>query len=139
MGEALDEPDALGSRRRVLGRFCETGRMNWVRNICDSPTWMGLGPLGAFLGGIASGGGDVETCDCVAFPACHAQMSSSSNLKRALSPSTEPSERPTKMATTEVDAAPPAPTATLLVKRVSDKGRAPTRGSALAAGYDLYR
>jgi len=27
----------------------------------------------------------------------------------------------------------------LLVKRHSDKARAPTRGSALAAGYDLYR
>jgi len=27
----------------------------------------------------------------------------------------------------------------LLVKRHSEKARAPTRGSALAAGYDLYR
>lgn len=35
------------------------------------------------------------------------------------------------MATT---ASPPA----LLVKKLSDKGRVPTRGSAFAAGYDLY-
>jgi hypothetical protein len=27
----------------------------------------------------------------------------------------------------------------LLIKRHSDKARVPTRGSALAAGYDLYR
>jgi hypothetical protein len=27
----------------------------------------------------------------------------------------------------------------LLVKRLSEKARLPTRGSALAAGYDLYR
>lgn len=27
----------------------------------------------------------------------------------------------------------------LLIKRHSDKARLPTRGSALAAGYDLYR
>ena len=27
----------------------------------------------------------------------------------------------------------------LQVKKLSDKGRAPTRGSAFAAGYDLYR
>jgi dUTP pyrophosphatase len=27
----------------------------------------------------------------------------------------------------------------LLVKRHSEKAKAPTRGSALAAGYDLYR
>lgn len=32
-----------------------------------------------------------------------------------------------------------APTSTLLVKRVSDRGTLPTRGSPLAAGYDLYR
>ena len=30
-------------------------------------------------------------------------------------------------------------TFSLLVKKLSDKGRAPTRGSALAAGYDMYR
>jgi dUTP pyrophosphatase len=27
----------------------------------------------------------------------------------------------------------------LLIKRLSEKGKIPTRGSALAAGYDLYR
>jgi dUTP pyrophosphatase len=27
----------------------------------------------------------------------------------------------------------------LLIKRLSDKAKLPTRGSALAAGYDLYR
>jgi dUTP pyrophosphatase len=32
-----------------------------------------------------------------------------------------------------------APGAQLLVKRLSEKGKIPTRGSALAAGYDLYR
>lgn len=32
-----------------------------------------------------------------------------------------------------------APVAGLLVKRHSEKARLPTRGSALAAGYDLYR
>ena len=33
----------------------------------------------------------------------------------------------------------PAPVANLLIKRLSPKARLPTRGSALAAGYDLYR
>jgi dUTP pyrophosphatase len=32
-----------------------------------------------------------------------------------------------------------APVSGLLVKRLSEKARLPTRGSALAAGYDLYR
>ncbi len=32
-----------------------------------------------------------------------------------------------------------APVAGLLIKRHSEKARLPTRGSALAAGYDLYR
>jgi hypothetical protein len=32
-----------------------------------------------------------------------------------------------------------APTSSLLIKRLSEKARLPTRGSALAAGYDLYR
>lgn len=34
---------------------------------------------------------------------------------------------------TKVDQAPP-----LLIKKLSDKGRLPTRGSAFAAGYDIY-
>jgi dUTP pyrophosphatase len=33
----------------------------------------------------------------------------------------------------------PAPVSQLLIKRLSDKARLPTRGSLLAAGYDLYR
>lgn len=32
-----------------------------------------------------------------------------------------------------------ASNSSLLVKRVSERGRLPTRGSPLAAGYDLYR
>lgn len=32
-----------------------------------------------------------------------------------------------------------APSTKLLVKKLSAKGRVPTRGSALAAGYDMYR
>ncbi|KIL00298.1 hypothetical protein PAXRUDRAFT_821840 [Paxillus rubicundulus Ve08.2h10] len=32
----------------------------------------------------------------------------------------------------------PAPVSQLLIKRLSDKARLPTRGSLLAAGYDLY-
>ena len=32
-----------------------------------------------------------------------------------------------------------APVASLLIKRLSDKARLPTRGSPLSAGYDLYR
>lgn len=32
-----------------------------------------------------------------------------------------------------------APSSQLLIKRLSDKARLPTRGSPLAAGYDLYR
>ena len=34
---------------------------------------------------------------------------------------------------TKVDAQPP-----LLIKKLSDKARLPTRGSAFAAGYDIY-
>lgn len=36
-------------------------------------------------------------------------------------------------------AEPIAPSTKLLVKKLSAKGRVPTRGSALAAGYDMYR
>ena len=35
--------------------------------------------------------------------------------------------------------APPPPTSRLLIKRLSEKARLPTRGSLYAAGYDLYR
>lgn len=33
----------------------------------------------------------------------------------------------------------PPPEVQLLIKRHSDKAKLPTRGSAFAAGYDLYR
>lgn len=36
-------------------------------------------------------------------------------------------------------AQPVAPSTNLLVKKLSAKGRVPTRGSALSAGYDMYR
>jgi len=45
--------------------------------------------------------------------------------KRKMGPETEPE-------------APSVPTLNLLVKRLSEKAKIPTRGSALAAGYDLY-
>ena len=32
-----------------------------------------------------------------------------------------------------------SPVSNLLIKRLSEKAKLPTRGSALAAGYDLYR
>ncbi len=32
-----------------------------------------------------------------------------------------------------------APVSNLLIKRLSEKAKLPTRGSALAAGHDLYR
>lgn len=62
-------------------------------------------------------------------------------MKRTLSPTATDNaqEKPAKMANTATDAAPPAPTSTLLIKRLSDKATLPKRGSALAAGYDLYR
>ncbi|QRV80272.1 dUTP diphosphatase [Ceratobasidium sp. AG-Ba] len=64
----------------------------------------------------------------------------STATKRAEPPSPAP-ERPSKMANTDTNdtsAAPPAPVSHLLIKRVSEKAKLPTRGSALAAGYDLY-
>jgi len=66
----------------------------------------------------------------------------SSTLKRALSPSAENDNPPSKIPnmTTVADSAPVAvaPVSELLVKRLSDKATLPKRGSALAAGYDLY-
>ncbi|KAF7313563.1 dUTPase domain-containing protein [Mycena chlorophos] len=38
----------------------------------------------------------------------------------------------------EDDDAPLAPTSNLLIKRLSEKAKLPTRGSPLSAGYDLY-
>ena len=49
---------------------------------------------------------------------------------------TNPDMAPSNSATvpvTTVDQSPP-----LLIKKLSDKARLPTRGSAFAAGYDLY-
>lgn len=37
------------------------------------------------------------------------------------------------------DSAQHTPSSQLLVKRLSEKAKLPTRGSPLAAGYDLYR
>ena len=39
----------------------------------------------------------------------------------------------------EMDSLPAAPEPQFLVKRLSKNAKLPTRGSALAAGYDLYR
>ena len=44
-----------------------------------------------------------------------------------------PSIMETTTTVTKVDAQPP-----LLIKKLSDKARLPTRGSAFAAGYDIY-
>jgi hypothetical protein len=52
--------------------------------------------------------------------------------------SDEPQVKKRRMSVSESDAT-PAPVPNLLIKRLSDKARLPTRGSALAAGYDLYR
>lgn len=44
-----------------------------------------------------------------------------------------------KMSLTATEVTRVAPVSQLLIKRLSDKARLPTRGSELAAGYDLYR
>jgi dUTP pyrophosphatase len=68
---------------------------------------------------------------------------SSSDLKRPASP--HPDQRPSKVVNNKTDepqvSAPAvkAPNQTLLIKRLNENARLPTRGSALAAGYDLYR
>ena len=51
----------------------------------------------------------------------------------------EPQQKKRKMTPNPEDKSELAPVAGLLIKRHSDKARLPTRGSALAAGYDLYR
>lgn len=48
-------------------------------------------------------------------------------------PSIDSNMASTAPAVTKVDAAPP-----LLIKKLSDKAKLPTRGSAFAAGYDIY-
>ncbi|CUA76391.1 dUTP pyrophosphatase [Rhizoctonia solani] len=62
------------------------------------------------------------------------------STKRTEPPSPSGPPRPNKMANTDAEVAPPppAPVSHLLIKRLSDKAKLPTRGSALAAGYDLY-
>ena len=44
-----------------------------------------------------------------------------------------------RMSPTENQVVGAAPASHLLIKRLSDKARLPTRGSSLSAGYDLYR
>lgn len=86
-------------------------------------------------------------------PSVHVSRSASYKLKLtlplrkritcALSPSAENDNPPSKIA--NMTTAPEsehvgiAPVSSLLVKRLSDKATLPKRGSALAAGYDLYR
>ena len=50
-----------------------------------------------------------------------------------------PQQKKRKMTPNPEEKSELAPVAGLLIKRHSDKARLPTRGSALAAGYDLYR
>ncbi|KZV64081.1 dUTP diphosphatase [Peniophora sp. CONT] len=52
--------------------------------------------------------------------------------------SNEPEAKKRKMSPTENDKSDLAPVSSLLIKRLSEKAKLPTRGSALAAGYDLY-
>lgn len=46
---------------------------------------------------------------------------------------------PKKEAVLAEPLSPVVPATKLLIKKLSPKGRIPTRGSALAAGYDMYR
>ncbi|KAH7417059.1 deoxyuridine 5'-triphosphate nucleotidohydrolase [Cadophora sp. MPI-SDFR-AT-0126] len=57
------------------------------------------------------------------------ELPSSQSIEAAMSAAEAPSQVPV----TKVSAEPP-----LLIKKLSDKARLPTRGSAFAAGYDLY-
>ncbi|KAI0347507.1 dUTP diphosphatase [Trametopsis cervina] len=50
----------------------------------------------------------------------------------------EPQTKKRKLSRLLEDDAEPAPSSSLLIKRHSDKARIPTKGSPLAAGYDLY-
>ena len=51
----------------------------------------------------------------------------------------EPQAKKRKMSAPEETKPPLAPVSNLLIKKHSDKAKMPTRGSPLAAGYDLYR
>ncbi len=50
-----------------------------------------------------------------------------------------PQQKKRKMTPNPEDKSQLAPVSGLLIKRHSEKARLPTRGSPLAAGYDLYR
>ena len=66
---------------------------------------------------------------------------SMSAIKRSPSPSTLPAEtasKQPKMSSTTTTPTPLPASAGLQVKRLGDKASLPTRGSPLAAGYDLY-
>jgi hypothetical protein len=52
---------------------------------------------------------------------------------------TDQPENKKRKVSPEPDAGTLPPTSNLLIKRLSEKAKLPTRGSALAAGYDLYR
>ena len=65
-------------------------------------------------------------------------------MKRCLSPTNNSTEEPpAKIMNIALESTsattPAAPRNSLLIKRLSKKAKLPTRGSALAAGYDLYR
>jgi dUTP pyrophosphatase len=53
--------------------------------------------------------------------------------------SPEPKKRKWSTESTDDESDSTAPVTNLRIKRLSDKAKLPTRGSALAAGYDLYR
>jgi len=50
-----------------------------------------------------------------------------------------PPTKKRKMESATAEKSDVAPVSNLLIKRLSPKARLPKRGSALAAGYDLYR
>lgn len=59
-------------------------------------------------------------------------------LPQTTAMTTDQPENKKRKVSPEPDAA-VSPASNLLIKRLSEKARLPTRGSALAAGYDLYR
>jgi hypothetical protein len=58
--------------------------------------------------------------------------------QRTIAMATEQPENKKRKVSPEPDAG-ILPPSNLLIKRLSEKAKLPTRGSALAAGYDLYR
>lgn len=61
-----------------------------------------------------------------------------SPLAKRTKTNTTQEEEQTQSATMTKDLSTSQPPPPLLVKKLSDKARAPTRGSAFAAGYDVY-